>query len=116
MPNSLQPHGLCSPPRSMESSKQECWSGLAFPSPEKLPDPGIKPVYLSCTERQIFFYHLSHLGHEKYSNNKKDIFNLTVQYPEKYSTTIQQLAYWGWHQVNKQEELLTGGDRGGRRW
>ena len=35
-----------------------------------------------------FFYHLSHLGHEKYSNNKKDIFNLTMQYPEKYSTTV----------------------------
>ena len=61
------------------------------------------------------FLHLSHLGHEKYSN-KKDIFNLTMRYPEKYSTTVQQLAYWGWHQVNKHEELLTGGGRGGGRW
>ena len=57
-----------------------------------------------------------HLGHEKYSNNKKEIFNLTMQYPEKYSTTVQELAYWGWHQVNRQEELVTGGGRGGGGW
>ena len=28
---------------SMEFSKQEYWSGLPFPSPGDLPDPGIKP-------------------------------------------------------------------------
>ena len=28
---------------SMGFSRQECWSGLAFPSPGDLPDPGIKP-------------------------------------------------------------------------
>ena len=38
--DSLQPHGL-----SMEFSRQEYWSGLLFPSPEDLPDPGIKPEY-----------------------------------------------------------------------
>ena len=27
----------------MEFSKQEYWNGLPFPSPEDLPDPGIKP-------------------------------------------------------------------------
>ena len=27
----------------MEFSKQENWSGLSFPSPEDLPNPGIKP-------------------------------------------------------------------------
>ena len=29
---------------SMESSRQEYWDGLPFPSPEDLPDPGIKPT------------------------------------------------------------------------
>ena len=29
-------------PLSMEFSKQENWSGLPFPSPGDLPDPGIK--------------------------------------------------------------------------
>ena len=30
-------------PPSMESSRQEYWSGLPFPSPGDLPDPGMKP-------------------------------------------------------------------------
>ena len=30
------------PPLSMRLSRQEYWSGLPFPSPEHLPDPGIK--------------------------------------------------------------------------
>ena len=31
------------PPQSMEVSRQEYWSGLPFPSPGDLPDPGIEP-------------------------------------------------------------------------
>ena len=34
-------------PPSMEFSKQEYWSGLPFPSPEDLPDPGIEPMSLT---------------------------------------------------------------------
>ena len=30
-------------PLSMELSRQEYWSGLPFPSPGDLPDPGINP-------------------------------------------------------------------------
>ena len=30
-------------PPSMGFSRQECWSGLPFPSPGGLPDPGIEP-------------------------------------------------------------------------
>ena len=44
---------LCDPwtvahqaPPSMGFSRQECWSGLPFPSPGDLPDPGIKPSSL----------------------------------------------------------------------
>ena len=35
----------CTPqaPPSMGFSRQEYWSGLPFPSPGDLPDPGIKP-------------------------------------------------------------------------
>ena len=45
MCDSLQPHVL-QPIRfllSMEFSRQEYWSGLPFPSPGNLPDPGIRP-------------------------------------------------------------------------
>ena len=31
---------------SMEFSRQEYWSGLAFPTPGDLPDPGIEPASL----------------------------------------------------------------------
>ena len=30
-------------PPSMGFSREECWSGLPFPSPGDLPDPGIEP-------------------------------------------------------------------------
>ena len=42
--------------------------------------------------------------------------NLVVQYLEKYNRTVQQLVYRGWHQVNRQEELLTEEGEGGDRW
>ena len=35
----------CNPPLSMGFSSQEYWSGLAFPSTEDFPDPGIKPGF-----------------------------------------------------------------------
>ena len=34
---------VCQPPLSMRFSKQEYQSGLPFPSPGYLPDPGIEP-------------------------------------------------------------------------
>ena len=34
----------CQAPLSMEFSRQEYWSGLPFPSPGDLPDPGINPA------------------------------------------------------------------------
>ena len=46
MSDSLQSHGLYvayQAPPSMEFSRHEYWSGLPFPSPEDLPNPGIKP-------------------------------------------------------------------------
>ena len=35
--------GACQAPLSMGFSRQEYWSGLPFPSPGDLPDPGTKP-------------------------------------------------------------------------
>ena len=48
---------LCNPmdcsPLSMRFSRQGYWSGLLFPSPGDLPNPGIKPGLLHC--RQILY-------------------------------------------------------------
>ena len=44
--DSLRPHGLTvayQAPLSMGFSRQEYWSGLPFPSPGDLPNPGIEP-------------------------------------------------------------------------
>ena len=46
MSDCLRPHGLhvaYPAPQSMEFSRQEYWSGLPFPSPGDLPNPGIEP-------------------------------------------------------------------------
>ena len=37
----------CQAPPSMGFSRQECWSGLLFPSPGDHPNPGIEPGSLS---------------------------------------------------------------------
>ena len=38
---------VCQAPLSMGFSRQEYWSGLPFPIPGDLPDPGIEPISLS---------------------------------------------------------------------
>ena len=43
MSDSVTPWTIaCQAPLSMEFSRQEYWSGLPFPSPGDLPDPGIE--------------------------------------------------------------------------
>ena len=56
-------------PLSMGFPRQEYWSGLPFPSPEDLPDSGIRLV--SCIGRQILIT-LSHQG------SPRSIINLSV--------------------------------------
>ena len=45
-------------PLSMEFSKQEFWSGLPFPAPGDLPDPGIEPTphFVSHIGRQVLYH------------------------------------------------------------
>ena len=43
----------------MGFSRQEYWSGLPFPSPWNLPDPGIEPGLPHCRQT---LYHQSHQG------------------------------------------------------
>ena len=44
-------------PRSMEFFRQEYWSGLSFPTPEDVPDPGIE-----STSPALASLSLRHLG------------------------------------------------------
>ena len=50
----------CQAPLSMGFSRQEYWGDLPFPSPDDLPNPGIKPMSPALVDG--FFYPLSHQG------------------------------------------------------
>ena len=50
---------VCQAPLFMEFSRQEHWSGLPFPSPGDLPDPGIEP---RSPALQKILYQLSYEG------------------------------------------------------
>ena len=74
VPNSLQTHGL-QPTRLLcpwDFPGQGYWSGLPFPSPEDLPNPGIEPGLLHW--RQIL-YRLSYKGSP--TNSLIFVLNLT---------------------------------------
>ena len=53
----LWSHGLvvCQAPLSMGFFRQEHWSGLPYPPPEDLPDPGIKPESSVSSAQKILY-------------------------------------------------------------
>ena len=55
-------------PLSMGFSRQEYWSGLPFPSPGELPDPGIKSESPVSPALQMESLLLSHQGSPKYKS------------------------------------------------
>ena len=55
----------CQPPLSMGFSRQEYWSGLPFPSPGDLPNPGTEPTSLTSPALAGRFFTLVPLGKPK---------------------------------------------------
>ena len=53
----------CHAPLSMGFAREECWSGLLFPSPGDLPDSEVEPMCLNC---RWILYHLSYRGHPQW--------------------------------------------------
>ena len=49
-------------PLSVEFPRQESWSGLSFPSPGDLPDPGIEPMTFACQADPLPPYQLGSPG------------------------------------------------------
>ena len=49
-------------PLSVQFPSQECWSGLPFPTPGDLPDPGIEPLSPESPALAADTLPLSHLG------------------------------------------------------
>jgi len=57
-------------PLSMVFPRQEYWSGLPFPPPEDLPDPGIEPMSPALADR--FFIPEPQGKHIKTTNSNKN--------------------------------------------
>ena len=53
-------------PLSMEFSRQEYWSGLPFPPPEDLADPGTEPAFLRLPHWQVGSLPLVQSGKKHY--------------------------------------------------
>ena len=83
-------------PLSMESSRQEYWSGLPFPSPGDLPDPGIKPGWPAL---QILYCSLW----EILDINKKPMHQKAWNYwPLAFVCRMQiKLSIYKWQPTNK---------------
>ena len=91
----------CQVPLSIRFSRQEYWTGLPFPPPGDLPNPGIEPtsVTSTCIDRKIFYpyYHQgnqiakSDTGLFSVSKQVKKGFLLWADLLEKhtYSSSIQ---------------------------
>ena len=78
MSDSLRPCGLeTARLQSMAFARQEYWSGLPFPSPVGLPDPGIEPWVPHITGR--LFYQLSHQGSPIYMTHRTKLTSLVAQ-------------------------------------
>ena len=78
----------CQAPPSMGFSRQEYWSGLPFPSPGDLPDPGIKPASPAL---QVDSYQLSYEASpssvrslKKQESSKKNIYFFFIEHAKVF--------------------------------
>ena len=87
-------------PLSMGFPRQEYWSGLPFPSPGDLPNPGIKPLSPALPMGSL---PLSHQGslRDVTHNNKVLSRNLEV-------FGSQMMNYKSWHESNSQGLRICG--------
>ena len=73
----------------MGFSRQECWSGLPFPSPGDLRYPGIKPGLLHCRQT---LYCLSHQG--SLTAGLKEFFSTRWPHCHQRSVTLGTWLLW----------------------
>ena len=70
-------------PLSMESSRQECWSGLPIPSPGDHPDPGIKPTSLASPALADGFLTTEPPGNQLYMSSYNCLLMTILMHLEK---------------------------------
>ena len=80
----------CQAPLSTEFSRQEYWSGLPFPPPGDLPNPGIKPASLMSPALGGGFFTISATWEV---HNSFDIFpQMGLAVKRGFETSVQILA------------------------
>ena len=96
----VMPHSFVTPwiithqaPLSMELSRQEYWSGLPFPSPVYLPNPGIKPVS-PVLAGKFFTVWATMEAHKHLTKEKKELINPVAHPNTKPWVTIQFWKMW----------------------
>ena len=66
----------CQAPLSVEFSRQLYWSGLPFPSPGVLPQPGIEPRS-PAWQADFFFFFFNHLSHQEVTSVSQSVQSLS---------------------------------------
>ena len=79
-------------PPSMGFSRQECWSGLPFPSPGDLSDPGIEPRSPALQADAL----LSEPPNDSYSHIFYSIFVMAMDDPVNYFKTHKAVMAQNW--------------------
>ena len=78
-------------PLSMGFSRQEYWSGLPFPSPGDLPNPGIEPC---LPHGRQMLYHLSHQGSPIFWHKKANCSSTICLKDDPLSSEVPLHLHW----------------------
>ena len=76
-------------PLSMGFSRQEYWSGLPFPSPGNLPDPGIKPAFLMSPALESRFFTTSATWEVPWHKSKEELKSLLWGWKRKVKSWLK---------------------------
>ena len=76
-------------------SQQEWWSGVPFPTPEDLPDPGIKPPSLASPALESRFYTTNPPGKPLWQGCNV-AYSFEVPPPKTPKVTFWSSSPWAW--------------------
>ena len=83
-------------PLSMGFSRQEYWSGLLFPTPEDLPDSGLKPVFPAAPALAGGFFTISATWEVLYLYSCLNRYVCTVCVCVCVQIGGNPVSFWGW--------------------
>ena len=78
----------------MGFSEQEYWTGLPFPSPEDLPNPGTEPTFLTYPALADGFFTPSTTLHEVKQSESRSVMSDSLQPHGLLSKEFSRREYW----------------------